>query len=224
MNLRMCCCAHAKDRAFCRAWLLVAGTVTMWLGVSMAAAQSPAVAVRVEEDWELVVNSPDADSVAPQITCAISPTGRLNSIYATLELNHQSQPDFVPGGIQLLVWSGETPVSCHKHPNGAVLSNRGETVSWTQTMTLQGGNLVFEVTSGTSDTWGLFGGLGHLRASVASDLVNLNDYNPNVSVTNSGAGYAANRLQSLKLKAFRVVTSTGEVFEDAAVHQVYPQE
>ena len=38
--------------------------------------------VRVEEDWELVVGTPDANSDAPQVTCVISPTGDVDDVHA----------------------------------------------------------------------------------------------------------------------------------------------
>ena len=49
---------------------------------------------KIEEDWELVVGTPDAAVAAPQVTCTIAPAGNLNGLYAVLELNHRSQPSF----------------------------------------------------------------------------------------------------------------------------------
>ena len=61
---------------------------------------------RIEEDWELVVTSPDAGTTAPQVTCVISPTGNLSSTHATIELNHHTQPEYEDGGVHLQVWNG----------------------------------------------------------------------------------------------------------------------
>jgi hypothetical protein len=179
-----------------------------------AQAQAPTQIVRVEEDWELVVGTPDAGSVSPQVSCAFSPVGHVDSVYATLELNHQSLPEFVPGGLQLQVWNGESPLSSRKFPNSNVMGNAGETVRWTQSMRLDSEVLTFEITDGSSSTWGNFGGQGYLKASLFTTLTDLNEYDPAVSVKNTGIGYAANRVKSLTLKKVRLVTSTGEVLED----------
>src|SRR3989337_1098241 len=84
---------------------------------STTKADSSSRIVRVEEDWELVVATPDPDSDGPQVACVISPVGDLDSVHAAFELNNQSLPSFVPGGLQLQIWSGEMPLSQRKFPN-----------------------------------------------------------------------------------------------------------
>ena len=190
----------------------------------VATAQSPPAIVRVEEDWELVVGEPDSDSDAPQVTCAISPCGNTGLLYATFELNQQGLPTFTAGGLQLQVWDGEVSLSNRGFPNGAVLAQPGETVRWTQSMELDDGSLGFEITNGSSTTWGDFGGQGYLKASVNTTLTSLDAYDPAVSVKNSGVNYAANRVQSLVLKRIRVYTSAGEQVEDTDARVVYSQE
>jgi len=177
--------------------------------------------VRVEEDWELVVGTPDADSDAPQLTCVISPVGDVQSAYAAFDLNHQSLPEYVAGGLQLQVWMDEIPLISRKFPNGAVMAQPGEIVGWTQSMELDDGVLVFEVTDGSSSTWGSFGGQGYLKIYMYTSLTNLNGYSPTVSVNNSGIGYAANRVQLLVLRRVRLITSTGEVLEDTTARVVH---
>ena len=203
-------------RGFLATLLLLAWAAVAW-------AQSEGTVVRVEEDWELVIGTPDADSVAPQVTCVISPSGDVASCHAALELNQQSLPSFVAGGVQLQVWEGEVPLSYRPFSNGAVLQQPGETIRWTQTMELADGNLTFEVINGTSTTWGGFGGQGYLKASVATELNSLNGYDPAVSAKNSGAGHAANRVQSLVLRRVRVYTSSGEQMEDATARTAHSQ-
>jgi hypothetical protein len=191
---------------------------------AVAAAQPAADVVRIEEDWELVVGTPDSDSDAPQVTCVISPMAGVESWHAALELNQQGLPVFAAGGLQLQVWEGEVPLSDRRFPNGAVLGYAGETVRWTQTMQLDDGELTFEVVNGTSATWGNFGGQGYLKASIATTLGSLDAYNPNVSANNSGVSYAANRVHSLILKRVRYFTSTGEQYEDDTARIVHLQD
>ena len=177
--------------------------------------------VRVEEEWELVVGEPHANSSAPQVVCVFSPLGHLQSCHATFELNHQTLPDSVAGGLQLQTWNGESPLRSRKFPNPALLAQPGETIRWTQVMEVGDGAVSFEITGGSSTTWGSFGGQGYLKASVPSYLTNLNGYDPSVSTSNSGVGYAANLVTSLVLKKIRVVTSDGQVIEDATVRVVH---
>ena len=177
--------------------------------------------VRVEEDWELVVNDPDADSVSPQVTCTMSPLSHINAVHATFELNHQSQPYFAPGGVQLQVWDGVVPVAARENPSDAVMGTNAETVSWTQVMEVKDGMLSFDVVKGSSTTWGSFGGQGYLKHSMATHLMDLSGYSPLVSVEHSGAGYAQNRVDLLVLKQVRFILSTGQVVVDPTYRVVH---
>lgn len=203
--------------------LLVSACFWTVSGDTARAQTSPEV-VRVEEDWELVVAVPDPNSDAPQVSCLISPVGNTESVHAAFEMNYQSMPEFVAGGLQLQIWNNEEPLASRKFPNGAVMQTEGETVRWTQSMSLEGGLLTFEITGGSSSTWGAFGGQGYLKATVATSLENLNGYSPSVSTAGSGVGYAANRVESLKLRRVRLVTSTGEVLETEPLYSVYPKQ
>ncbi len=202
---------------------VVACASSNFSGIDAAFGQSnsPTI-VRVEEDWELVVKSPDANSTAPQVTCAFSPVGHVDSVHATFELNHQSLPHFQSGGLQLQVWDGDIPRNTHKFPKADAMSQPQEVVRWTQCMEVGGGSLLFEIRNGTSSTWGAFGGQGYLKATVGTGLVNLNGYSPEVSAKHSGIGYAANRVESLVLKRVRITTDKGQTLEYTTPLVVHP--
>ena len=202
---------------------LAAALGCLLLAVSTAPgiASEPITVVGIEEDWEMVVASPDANSTAPQVSCTISPLSHVNSLHATFELNHQSQPEFVAGGLQLQVWNDEQPLSSRKFPNPEVLDTDNEVVRWTQSLTLDAGTLTFEITDGTSTTWGNFGSQGYLRASLTTNLENLNGYDPEISVQNSGIAYAGNRVTTFVLKRVRATLATGEVIEDTTQRVVH---
>ncbi|MDA1049899.1 MAG: hypothetical protein O3C40_05400 [Planctomycetota bacterium] len=184
-------------------------------------AADPITVVGIEEDWELVVASTDSNSAAPQVSCTISPLSHVSSLHAAFELNHQSQPEFVAGGLQLQVWNDAQPLSSRKSPISGVLSTDGEVVRWTQALVLDNGTLTFEITNGTSTTWGNFGGQGYLKASLTTNLESLNGYDPAVSVQNSGVAYAGNRVTTLVLKRVRATLATGEVLEDTEERVVH---
>jgi hypothetical protein len=199
--------------------LLVAGA-----GVTYLSAEGETVSVvGVEEHWELVVSEPDSALNAPQVTAVISPSGDLDGLYAAFELNHQSQPSFSGGGVQMQVWNGgEAPAATRSQHNGVSLAQGGETITWVQKMDLVNGNLVFDVDDGVSTTWGSFG--EGVYAEVATSLTNLNAYNPLVSVNGSGVGFASNRVTSLKLKSVKLKLSTGQVVEDNTEKVAFPTE
>jgi len=90
------------------------------------------------------------------------------------------------------------------------MNRENERITWKTSMSLSDGRLSFEVLDGTSDTWGAFGGnAGRLRATQLTNLADLNGYDPDVSISNSGVGYASNRVQSMTLKRVRVTMSDG---------------
>ncbi len=201
--------------------LATAFAVLGWANVALG---DDPVVVRVEEDWELVIGSTDTNSVAPQVTAVISPLCNVKSWYATFEVNARSLPTFSPGGLQLQTWQGGNSTSEKKFPGGGVLAQAGESICWTQSMELSDGTLTYEVTDGQSSTWGAFGGQGHLKGSVSTSLSNLNHYDPDVSVSNSGVGYAKNLVQSLTIKRVRVFLSSGAEVEDATERVVHTAE
>jgi hypothetical protein len=197
---------------------LALAALVIWAGASSARGQD---IVEVQEDWELVIADPDANSAGPQITCAISPFGHVSSLYAALELNQQTHPHYIPGGVQLHTWDGECILQSKNFPTDAVLSTQGETIQWTQRMAIVGGQIVFDTDSGVSETWGNFGANGHLWISRESPVVNLNSYSPEVSVENSGIGYAANRVERLVLKQVRYYTVLGLHWTDTTERVVH---
>jgi hypothetical protein len=193
--------------------------------VTVPANADPAITVvRVEEDWELVVDQPDPRTTAPQVTCTFSPDGSVDALHATFELNHQTVPEFVPGGLQLQLWHNGCAVSSHKSPNASVAATNDEQIQWTQAMELRDGQLTFEIIDGTSTTWGSFGGQGHLKAMSCTELASLNSYNPAISVQHSGVGFAANRVQRMVLKEVRYHTASGAVYEDTTDVCVYQRD
>ncbi len=176
--------------------------------------------VRVEEDWELVMGTPDPSTVSPQATCTFAPAGNLNSFYAVFDLNLRNFPSYEAGGVQLQLWNGNSSVEAVREKAGYTLRTDGETVSWTQRMSLDDHELQFAVVNGNSTTWGQFG--TSIAITIPSELENLNSYSPELSVENSGIGFGANRVSSLTLVRTRAYSVT-QAYEDTTPHVVYPK-
>ncbi len=169
--------------------------------------------IKVEETWELTIGDPSIELNAPQVTMCMSPYANSTSEYFALTLNFRTQPDYVPGGMQLSVYNDESLTSFVHAPIGGSLDQGTETVQWTQTMTLSDGLVTFDLANGTSSSWGSFGGPGWLRQSIRTGGQNLNGYRPAVSLAESEIGYAGNRVASLTLKRIRWYASNGKVYE-----------
>jgi hypothetical protein len=184
-------------------------------------AQGVTQITRVEEDWELVVDVPDADAVAPQVTTVIATDPNLEDAYGIFEFNHATQPEYSSGGLQVQAWNGEDLAGTKRQHAGSVLRNANETVTWTASMSLENNWLRFQISNGTSTSWGVFGNSTVLRKGTWYWNSNLNSYSPEVSVENSRVGFASNRVKKLTLKSVRYYSGTTLVSTDSTVRVVF---
>ena len=207
---------------------VIAAAVT-YTGVQ---AQAPAVDVyRVEEDWELIVTNADFNSNAPQVTCTISPAN-MATAYCAFDINYHTQPDYQAGGLQIHTWDPTDPIEYANSSHTGVMAGSSETVTWTQTMTLDpnAGSIVFQVINGQSQTWNNFGGTkganpGHLYLTLPTALSNLNSYDSNVSLDNSGVSFGGNLVVSQTLIAVRYYDVNGKLISQNTTPQlVHPQQ
>jgi hypothetical protein len=170
--------------------------------------------VRVEEDWSLQIGEPDPNSVGPQLITTMSPNENLNGTYFTLEINHRSAPTWTPGGISMHRWFGEARYASFDRADRTVMGTHSETVTWTQSLYVDGGQLYYKVSNGSSSTWGPFGHSNNFKLSKSWDSPHLNGYTPEISVSQSGAAYAGNRIHLLKIVRIRTTLSDGSVLTD----------
>lgn len=163
-----------------------------------ALAQNGQPITRVEEDWEIDFGVPavDPDLIAPEIDMIIAPNTNLDGgDYAVFEVNHQTQPNPVDGGLQLQHWSSGSPVAWHTSRNQSVVQIANDVATFTLSVQVQNGTLTFGVSNGNSQTWGTFGTNGRFSVSSGTNLADLSGYDPNTSLTRSYVGFAYNRVQ-----------------------------
>jgi hypothetical protein len=129
--------------------------------------------------------------------------------YMTFEVNHQSQPGYATGGLHLNVWQGESCQFSIHAQSGVNQNQQGETVRWTEAISVSDGQLIYQILQGSSTSWGLFGN-GELTASIATDISNLNEYDVNDSL--SGLVLATDGVESVTLRNVRLIDSTGNVY------------
>ena len=156
---------------------------------------------RVEEDWELVLDSPSDAKVAPQLMTVMSPKADLSDLYGMVTWNYREIPTFYSGGLQLQSWSDDLFLYSKNFREGE-FSTTGETITWTQSLKVNNNILTLRIKNGQSDTWGSFGGT-EMQLSELTLVNNLNQYSPEVSVKNSAVTYGAYRVIKMRIKEVR---------------------
>ena len=186
--------------------------VVFALHVGIVSAED-AYIIRVEEEWSVELGEPNQIKNAPQISMIMSPFSDLTEDYYLFQLNYRSKPEFVEGGLQVQHWHGDEIIQENSSPLEESLNSDSEVVKWTQRMSVNNGTVTFEVVDGQSTTWGHFGGEGYLKSVVQTGHQNLDSYRPAVSITESGIGYAGNRIASLTLQRITWYFSNGQKYE-----------
>ena len=165
--------------------------------------------MRVEEDWEVVLNYPDSDVEAPQFHTVISPFAHVDSFHLQITWNYREETDFAGGGMQLRAWNGEFAAGSKSYREDK-LSTTAETITWSQTMNLDAnGTLTFAVENGSSSTWGAFGGTSATSLTGKVLMPTLNDYSTATSVKNSWITYGANRVDEIRINEVRRYNAAG---------------
>jgi hypothetical protein len=203
--------ANRPVRALSVATLSLAALFVLLAATQRASGQN---VIRVEEDWELQIGEPDLNSTGPQVLTTMSPNPDLLGTYFTLEINHRSAPTFSGGGISIHRWFGEARYASYDRVDRTTMQTSNEVVTWTQALYRENGRVYFNVINGVSSTWGPFGYSNLMRLDNTWSSDNINGYTPAVSVAESGAPYAANRVRLLKIKAIRMTFSDASVVTD----------
>lgn len=186
------------------------GALVSLLAISpLLFADEPTDVMRVEEDWEVVLNEPGESVDAPQFHTIISPYASLESFHLQVCWNYRELPEFAAGGMQLVAWLSDWSVG-RKTCRESRLSTAAETITWTSAIETNGSVLTFEVVDGQSTTWGSFGGP---ESSLSGDvhLHHLNGYSTDLSVTKSWISHGANRVNLLRITEVRRYDAEGNL-------------
>ena len=180
--------------------LLALALLTLLMPLTPPDGLAAAGADTVEEDWELVLATPDPDVTSPQITTSMPLDASAESPALNFILNYRDTPSFVEGGVQVKITAGGATTAASEGERQ--LRTPDETVTWTQRLGLSGGNVTFAVVSGRSTTWGNFG-TGPLSVSAATSVGSLAGYDPALSVAKSSPTFGANRVARMTLLRVR---------------------
>lgn len=204
--------------------LLVALVATVGMSnVQLAFADGPTY-VRIEEDWELVLNTPDLSFPAPQIVIAMKPSVHSTKT-AMFLVNHHDSPQFQAGGGQIQIWDDDV-LRSYKSFAGPTLIREGERVTWTQYMTRANGRFHFGLKAVEGEAWGT-NTADTLGGPISfSDWRHVfDDYSSDNSVEAATITFADERVNSLRLVRVRKYKS-GDTDQTCDVEEgrtVFPQ-
>jgi hypothetical protein len=200
--------------------ILALSIVALPLGAIVAQAP-PTVPDQVEEDWQLVIGTPDIIGVGPQITTSMSPVSDDSTPFAAFDLNYREYPSFQNGGMQIQVWSDDDVLATSSH-GSAQFSTAGETVTWTQRMSIAtGGTVTYKVVNGQSTTWGTFPkNQTSLTVNFPTSSSDLSAYSPDTSVANSGASWESNLVTQLTLVRVRYYSGGNLIATDTTARNI----
>ncbi len=185
---------------------------------SLAPRDATPVIDRVEEDWELVIRSTDVTAAGPQITTTMCPGPIEDHPDVNFNLNYRDRPTFQPGGLQIQVFDGTQFLALVTSKTES-LATDGETITWTQRLSVSGGMVNYSIETGQSTTWGSFGG-DSLKVSFATALSDLSAYKPEVSLNKSGVGWQSDHVTSMQLMRVRYYAGATLVSTDNTARPV----
>lgn len=200
----------------------IASVIVLTIAAFGQARQTPAQTAspdRIEEDWKLIIATPDVAGVGPQITTSMSPVAdRTQAPFVALDLNYREYPSFSPGGLQAQVWSDD---KLGQYATGTAtdqFATANETITWSQRMSVAGGTMTYQLLSGSSTTWGTFG--GDVQVTFATSLATLSGYSSATSVANSGVSWQVNNVQELTLVAVRYYSGSTLLSTDSTARKL----
>ncbi len=194
---------RSRRRCFLGGMFLIATSLT----INVNAEETPEV-IRVEEDWELVVNQPEPALFSPQITLFVSPTSS-ETDYFQLQMNYAADDEFSGGGFHVAAVKNEQIYDEARSVTRIPLRTDGDRIRWTSVMAAFDDRFYFAVRDGHSDDWGAFGGPQYLVEMTSGSVKNLDGYSYQKSVDNIDIGFGANRVSSLKLLRVRLYYKSG---------------
>ena len=84
----------------CRMMALLA----LGLALGMAPSDGPPPPDRIEEDWQVVIASPDPVAVGPQVTTCMNPTSKDGDSFFAFYMNYRDFPSWKAGGLQAMAF------------------------------------------------------------------------------------------------------------------------
>lgn len=139
--------------------------------------------VRIEEHWKARVAYPDPANGLPEFAFVLSPTGHFGGTHMVVLINHQTEPSFSRGGVELLACDRDSLTGFQNKLDGRVLFQTDDDIEVRMGMEVKSGELHYEVFKVKGKTWGDNKGPNWLHLQETTNLQNLNNYDPVTSHT-----------------------------------------
>jgi hypothetical protein len=207
---------HLRYQSISRV-ILSAVAIAATLATSAALANGPCI--RIEEDWELVLNTPDTVNASPQIVLEMTPeTG--SPLTGLFLINYGDTPDFSIGGFQLQLWRSGTNVATESFACPP-FDVPGETIAFTLSLDRQSaGRLSYGIMRGTCKAWK---DLGKLPDVTCTDQTSVfANYDSQNSVKNAQILCGEQRIKSLRLVQVRKYYANSKRVDTESGVVVYP--
>lgn len=199
-------------------WGALACAMVVSLGATPIHAAGPYD--RIEEDWELILNTPDGATGSPQIAFEMTPEAG-SPLTGIFLINDRDTPNFLAGGVQVQLWNGDTNTATADF-GSTTLANVDEKITFTLYMDRQtAGQLKYGVLKGQCTTWGDLG-KAPLNVSCPDTMNTFTNYLSANSVSNAQIMLGANRVKSLKLIQVRKYYVKGQGKDTETGITVYP--
>jgi hypothetical protein len=196
---------------------------TIALAGSIGLGQTTSTTIdQVEEDWQVVIGSPNSTEVGPQLTTCMSPVSDGSMPFFAFDMNYRDYPSYQAGGMEAAVISNtDKSVLNYSTQGDEVLGTANETIAWTQRLSLSGGKANYAIVNGQSTTWGTFGQADDLDPiSFTTAVTSLASYSPATSVAKSGVGWQSNRVSQMTLVRVRYYSGGQFVSTDTTSRSV----
>lgn len=173
--------------------------------------------VRVEQDWEITISSPDATTNSPQISLWIKPDPAVD-FGGLLQINFRDHPSYSPGGVQLQAWDGASKCA-EKTLSTATFGTKGEKITVTVFMETKGGTFTYGIVQGKSPSFGET--KSPIFVSLSTTLTSFPNYSTQDTVDNTKIMLGDNRVQGMKINQVRTYDPKGTK-KDLGGTAVYP--
>jgi len=200
---------------------VLVGAAIVWSG-QRGFAQKGQPITGIEEDWQVTFGAPEPGSNGPRINITMAPSSDLTADYAVFEINHQTEPDDVAGGLQVQRWKGKKCIDYRNSRKEGAVRIKNDVITFTLSMQVQNGSLTFGVLNGDSKTWGKFGADGWMSMSMIDERGDLAAYDPKISLRKSRVEIDASHVQRVVRNRIRYY-SNGTLVATDSTKQVIDQ-
>jgi hypothetical protein len=166
--------------------------------------------VRVEEHWKVRVSFPDPAKDLPQFSFVLTPTRDFNGPHMVVALNHHTEPQFAPGGVQLQSYDGPQLISVHSKLHGKRLWQTDDDIEVRMAIEVVDGALKYEVFKLKGKSWGDNKDSQWLFVSQPTSLPHLDNYDAALTHTWTGAGAGVHCLEKAEVTKVRYTFSDGK--------------